>query len=180
MNSAFIVRLTRLTAAFVGFITRTRLLMLNLFLVRFLLKSLKFHPRNSNPSTSSEIIEDFFALISSPLSFKNFLTFGISSSVIFSRVLLVTIKSSAYLTHQLPASFLPFALTAVGKSLRITFSNPFSTILHNKGDRTPPCGVPIFGTVHVPLSTIGAFNHLDTSSFPFAFNSVLSLFSRNL
>lgn len=142
-----------------GFIIRTLLLELYLFLTRFLLFRLISHLRKLNPSFSRLIILDFFSETCRPRSDRKEITRGICSSTSLSLQGLVTIKSSAYLINQLPLIFLPSLLLGEGKPSRTAFSNPFRAILHNNGEKIPSYRVPSLGKVLIPFSMIGAFNH---------------------
>ena len=110
-----------------------------------------------------------------PLSFKNSVTAGLTYLFIKFLLLLITIKSSAYLitdTIILTLSNLPsLNFTVFLSSLDLvigyidftTFSSrPLSVKLANVGDIIPPCGVPVKGSVYLPLSKILAFKNLWT------------------
>lgn len=84
-------------------------------------------------------------------------------------------KSSAYLTTQI---FLNCSFTVFRRSLRwpfrTTLSNPFNAMLHNNGEVTPPCGIPLLGKVIIPFSIILALIHFKISLEPFGYRTLSS------
>lgn len=110
-----------------------------------------------------------------PLSFKNSLRAGLINLFIRFLLLAKTIKSSAYLTTdtvRLILSVRPslsftvflcsFEVVIPYIDFRTFSSKPLSVKLANVGDMIPPCGVPVTGSVYLPLSKILALNHFCT------------------
>jgi hypothetical protein len=76
------------------------------------------------------------------LTLRNSSSFGRNSLFILSSEGLVIIISSAYLITQIPLRVIYSLVLCLGLLGLKTDSSPFSAMLHNIGEITPPCGVP--------------------------------------
>lgn len=114
----------------------------------------------------------FCGLSHNPLSFKKSLTTGVMYFPNMFLLLVIMMKSSAYLMQVVPRAILRYlpslSLICIRCSLDFVkgyidsltaFSNPLRVKLASVGGIIPPCGVPFIGSSYVPLSNILAFNH---------------------
>lgn len=135
---------------------------------------LKVYPKKSNCVFfwAKENILVFCGESHKPLSLRNSVMAGLTNLFITFLLLARTMKSSAYLTTDtimLNLSILPslnFTVFLCSLDLVMAYidfntfsSKPLSVKLANVGDMIPPCGVPVKGSVYLPLSKILAFSH---------------------
>ena len=114
----------------------------------------------------------FCGLSHNPLSFKKSLTTGVMYFPNMFLLLVIMMKTSAYLMQVVPRAILRYlpslSLICIRCSLDLVkgyidsltaFSNPLRVKLASVGEIIPPCGVPFMESSYVPLSNILAFNH---------------------